>query len=78
MSLADGADLLFTGLSFEDGRCQRRGVLRHSVGHTALLPDAGQRPAPAVPAGAVGPLRNDGVRVAGLGACEEVRGRAAP
>ena len=31
------------------------------------LPVAGQRPAPAIPAGAVGPLSNDGVRVAVLG-----------
>ena len=53
-SLADGADLLLTGMNFEDSRRQRRGVLRHSVGHAAYLPDAGQRPAPAIPAGAVG------------------------
>ena len=65
-SLADGADLLFTGLDFEERRCQRRGVLRHSVGHAALLPAAGQRPARSDPAVAVGPLRNDGVRVAEL------------
>ena len=65
-SLADGADLLFTGVAWRGGRCQCRGVLRHSVGHAALLPDAAQRPAPAVPAGAVGPLRDDGGRVAEL------------
>ena len=58
-SLADGADLLFTGHEFRAARCQRRGVLRHSVGHVALFPDTGQRPALAVPAGAVGPLRDD-------------------
>ncbi len=44
-SLADGADLLVTGVNFEERRCQRRGVLRHSVGHAAYLPAAGQRPA---------------------------------
>ena len=63
---------------FRGRRCQRRGVLRHSVGHAASLPAAGQRPAPAIPAGAVGPLRNDSVRVAGLARDEEGRGRAAP
>ena len=63
---------------FEERRCQRRGVLRHSVGHAALLPGAGQRPAPSDPAVAVEPLRNDGERVAGLAHGEEARGRAAP
>ena len=72
-SLADGADLLIHRPGFRAVRCQRRRVLRHSVGHTALLPDAGQRPAPAIPAGAVGPLRDGGVRVAVLGgAAKEV------
>ena len=77
-SLADGADLLLTGMNYEDTRCQRRGVLRHSVGHAAYLPVAGQRPAPAIPAGAVGPRRNDHVRVAVVARTKEGRGRAAP
>ena len=61
---------------FRGGRCQRRGVLRHSVGHAASLPAAGQRPARSDPAVAVDPLRNDGVRVAELAPDEEARGRA--
>ncbi len=77
-SLADGADLLLTGPGFRGRRRQRRRVLRHSVGHAGLPSAAGQRPAPSLPAGAVGPLRNDGVRVAGLARGEEGRGRAAP
>ena len=56
---------------FRAVRCQCRGVLRPSVGHAAFLPDAGQRPAPAIPAGAVGPLRNEGVRAAVSGWCGE-------
>ncbi len=66
MSLADGADLLFTGLAYEQPAANVAEYLRNSVRHAALRPGAGQRPAPAVPAGAVGPLRNDGVRLAGL------------
>ena len=77
-SLADGADLLFTGADLPGDRCQRRGVLRHSLGHAALLPDAGQRPARSDPAVAVDPLRNDGVRVGVLAHNEKGRGRAAP
>ena len=57
---------------FRGRRCQRRGVLRHSVRHAAYLPAASQRPAPAVPAGAVGPLRDEGVRVAGLARTKKV------
>ena len=34
-SLADGADLLLTGMSYRGARCQRRRVSRHSVGHAA-------------------------------------------
>ena len=44
---------------FRAARCQRRRVLRHSVGHGALLPDAGQWPDPSDPAVAVAPPRND-------------------
>ena len=48
-SLADGADLLLTGMSLPGGRRQRRGVLRHSVGRAAILPAAGQRLIPIPP-----------------------------
>ena len=73
MSLADGADLLLTGLNFEERRPRRRRVLRHSFGHTAFRSAAGQRQAPSLPSGAAGPLCNDGVRVAGLARGEEAR-----
>ena len=63
---------------FRGRRGQRRGVLRHSVRDAAYLPAASQRPAPTVPAGAVGPLRDDGARLAGLARTEEGRGCAAP
>ena len=63
---------------FRAARCQRRGVLRHSVGHAGLLPDAGQRPVPAIPAGAVGPHRMDDGGMDKLAPDEEGRGRAAP
>jgi hypothetical protein len=59
-------------------RCQRRGVLRHAVGHAAFRPAAGPRPAPAIPAAGVWPLHRDGVRVAELAFDEETRGRATP
>ena len=44
-SLADGSDLHHRRPGFRAVRRQRRGVLRPSVGHAALVPDAGQRPA---------------------------------
>ncbi len=63
---------------FRATRCQRRGVLRHSVGHAAFLPGARPRPTPAVRAAAFEPHRNDAERLAGLARDEEGRGRAAP
>ena len=63
---------------FRGRRCERRGVLRHPVGHVALLPAAAQRPDPAIPAGAVGPLGSDGVLVGVLAWDEEGRGCPAP
>ena len=63
---------------FRGRRAQRRGALRHSVCHPAYLPAASQRPAPAVPAGAVGPLRDEAARLGGLARSEEGRGCAAP
>ena len=78
MSEADGADAALHRPGFRGRRCQCRGVLRHSIGHAALLPDAAQRPAPTVPAGAVEPLRDDRVLVAGFGPARELRESAAP
>ena len=40
-SLADGADLLVHRPEFRGRRCQRRGVLRHSVGHAAFTSRCG-------------------------------------
>ena len=67
-SLADGADLLLTGMNFEDVAANVAEYCDIPLATLHYLPAAGQRPAPAIPACAVGPLRNDGVRVAGLGA----------
>ena len=78
MSLADGADLLFTGLSFEEPAANVAEYYDIPLATLHYVPDAAQRPARAVPAGAVGPLRDDGVRLAGLAHDEEGRGRAAP
>ena len=78
MSLADGADLILTGHEYRAARRQRRRVLRHSVGHGALLPDAGQRPDHSDLPAAVAPPRTDNVRVADVADDEGPRGRTAP
>ncbi len=63
---------------FRGRRRQRRGVLRHSVGHAALLSAAAQRPDPGIPAGANGPRGSGGVLVGVVACDEEGRGRPAP
>ena len=77
-SLADGADLLLTGLIFEEPAANVAEYYDIPLATLHLVPDPGQRPTRSVPAVAVDPLRNDGVRVAGLARDEEGRGRAAP
>ena len=78
MSLADGADLLFTGVLGEEPAANVAEYYDIPLATLHYLPDAAQRPARSDPAGAGGPLRNDGVRVAGLARDEEARGRSAP
>ena len=59
------------------GACRQcRGVSRHSVGHAALVPDPGQRPAHSDSAQAVDPLGDEGVRVVRLARGQEGRGFA--
>ena len=72
-SVADGADLLVTGVSYEELAVRRLGILRYSVGHGAVVSDAGQRPARAESACAGDPLGDEGVRVADLAWGEEGR-----
>ena len=67
-SLADGADLLFTSVIGEPARGQCRGVLRHSVGHTACVPNASQQSPRSQSAIAVDPLRHDCVGMGAIGA----------
>ncbi len=78
MSLADGADLIFTGINFEDAAANVAEHYDIPLATLALLPAAAQRPDPAIPAGAVGPLGSDGVLVGVLAWDEEGRGRPAP
>ena len=75
--LADGADLLLTGLIFEQPAANVAEYPRHSVGHATFLPAAAPRPALAFPAVAIDAHRNDGERLAGVARDEEGRGRAA-
>ena len=77
-SLADGADLLFTGLVYEEAAANVAEYYDIPLATLHFFPVRAQRPARSDSAGAVGPLRNDGVRVAGLARDEEGRGRAAP
>ena len=77
MSLADGADLLFTGINFEDAAAN---VAEHydiplaTLHYFPLRPNGQILP---IPAGAVGPLGSDGVLVGVLAWDEEGRGRPA-
>ena len=62
-SLADG---IYSNpspvLGFEQFAAQRRGVLRPAVRHAGICsPMRAKRPAPVIPAGAVGPARDDGL-----------------
>ncbi len=77
-SLTDGADLLLTGMSYQEQLASVAEYQRHTVGHAALVPDSGQRPRLSEAAGAVDPFGDDGVRVAGFAWGEEGRGCAAP
>ena len=77
-SLADGADLLFTGLSFEEAAANVAEYYDIPLATLHYFPVRANGQLLPIPAGAVGPLRNDGVRVAGLARDEEGRGRAAP
>ena len=78
MSLADGADLLFTGLSFEQSAANVAEYYDIPLATLHYFPMRANGQLVSIPAGAVDPLRNDGVRVAGLAPDEEGRGRAAP
>ena len=77
-SLADGADLLFTGLIFEEPAANVAEYYDIPLATLHYFPVRANGQLLPIPAGAVGPLRNDGVRVAGLARDEEGRGRAAP
>ena len=77
-SLADGADLLFTGMSYEELAVNVAEYRDIPLATLHVVPDAGQRPARSDSAVAVDPLRDEGVRVAGLARGEEGRGFAAP
>ncbi len=61
-SLADGADLLLTGMPLPGARRERRGVLRHSVGRAANFPQRvnGQSHSACLPS----PLIRSGLTVA--------------
>ena len=77
-SLADGADLLFTGLIFEQPAANVAEYYDIPLATLHYFPMRANGQLLPIPAGAVGPLRNDGVRVAVLAHDEEGRGRAAP
>ena len=77
-SLADGADLLFTGLSYEELAANVAEYYDIPLATLHYFPVRANGQPPSDPAGAVDPLGNDGVRVAGLARDEEGRGRAAP
>ena len=76
--LADGADLLFTGLSFQEPAANVAEYYDIPLATLHYIPRRGPTAAPALPAGAVGPHRNNGVRLAVLAHGEEGRGHAAP
>ena len=65
-SVADGADLLLTGMSYQELAANVAEYQRHPIGHAAVVTDPGQRPTSFRAAGAGDPLGDDGVRVAGL------------
>ena len=77
-SLADGADLLFTGLSFEELAANVAEYYDIPLATLHYFPVRANGQLLPIPAGAADPLRNDGVRVAVLARDEEGRGRAAP
>ena len=77
-SLAEGADLIFTGMVLDGVAANVAEYYDIPLATLDHAPAAGQRPVPAVPAGAVGPRHNEGDRVAGLAHVEEGRRRAAP
>ena len=65
-ALADGADLLLTGVNFEQAAANVAEYYDIPLATLHHFPHAGQRSARSHPAGAAGPLRDDGVRMAGL------------
>ena len=77
-SLADGADLLFTGLSFEEVAANVAEYYDIPLATLHYFPMRPNGQLVADPACAAGPLRHDGVRVADVAHGEEARGRAAP
>ena len=77
MSLADGADLLFTGINFEDAAANVAEYYDIPLATLHYFPLRPERPDPAIPAGVVGPLGSDGVLVGVLAWDEEGRGRPA-
>ncbi len=78
MSLADGADLIFSGINFEDAAANVAEHYGIPHGDPALLPAAPQQSGPAVSAGAVEPRGRAGVLVGVLARDQEGRGHPAP
>ena len=62
MSLADGADLLFTGINFEDAAANVAEYYDIPLATLHYFPLRANGQLLPIPAGAVGPLGNDGVR----------------
>ena len=78
MSLADGADLIFSGINFEDAAANVAEHYGIPHGDPALLPAAPQQSGPAVSAGAVESRGRAGVLVGVLARDQEGRGHPAP
>ena len=77
-SLADGADLLLTGMSFEESAANVAEYCDIPLATLHFFPlRANGQLLPFLPA-PLGRCRDDGVRVAGVARAEEGRGRAAP
>ena len=71
------ADRRFAGRGFEHSAANVAEYYDIPLATLALLPDTGQRPAPAVPAGAVGLRGVDGVRLAVCGRAGRSKTRSA-
>ena len=78
MSLADGADLLFTGINFEDAAANVAEYYDIPLATLHYFPLRPNGRDPAIPAGAVGPRSSGGLLVGVVARDEEGRGRPAP